>query len=214
MYFGWDISTSIVGVTVLDECGKWVKSSHFDFAKFSESRSLHDKMDESRWWVEEFLAPFSSGSHHHFFEERLANFAKGRTRLQTLMRLAGFNALFSYEVWRIHREICPYEKGGVGILSTHIHPSTVKAVMKREGLVIPKGGDKKKITLDFVRSTVPGWEVFLNRNENPHPFNFDRADSYITARAGFLRRYVLSNAKGKKATASSSGIEAARSEPG
>lgn len=209
MYFGWDISTSVVGVTVLGEDGKWIKTDHFDFAKMCKgAKSLHDKMDESHWWVEEFLAPYTSGSHMHYFEERLANFAAGRTMLQTLMTLAGFNALFSYEVWRIHREIATYEEGCQGVGTIHIHPSTVKAIMKREGLIIPKGGDKKKITLDFVKNKIPGWEVFLNRNDNPHPYNYDRADSYITARAGYLRRYVLGNAARTQAPAPEASTQA------
>lgn len=213
MNFGWDISTSVIGATVLDENGKWIKTDHFDFSKI-DAKSLHDKMDESQWWVEEFLEPYIAGSHMHYFEERLANFSAGRTMLQTLMILAGFNALFSYEVWRIHRELGEKSRWNesdpshpekmIGVCTTHIHPSTVKAIMKRDGLIIPKGGDKKKLTLDFVKNKIQGWEVFLNRNDNPHPYNFDRADSYITARAGYLRAYLSRNAK-RAETSSDSG---------
>ncbi len=190
MIFGWDISTSFVGVTVFDDNCKWIKTDHFDFTKL-DAESLHDKMDESQWWVEDFLAPYHTGTHHHYFEERLANFSSGRTMLQTLMKLAGFNALFSYEVWRIHKSLVA-EGSGVG--TTFIHPSTVKAIMKREGLVIPKGGDKKDLTLKFVSKKEPGFVIDRNRNDNPHPWCYDRADSYITGRAGFLRSYLSLNA--------------------
>lgn len=205
MIFGWDISTSVVGATILDDQGNWIKSDHFDFAKMAKgAESLHDKMDESQWWVEDLLSPYFTGVHWHYFEERLANFAAGRTMLQTLMKLAGFNALFSYEVWRIHQSLGTFEKGGKGIGTQFIHPSTVKAIMKREGLIIPKGGDKKMITLDFVKNKIKGFEVFLNKNGNPHPYNFDRADSYIVARAGYLRAYLSRNAK-RTETSSDSG---------
>lgn len=193
MIFGWDISTSFVGVTVFDDNCKWVKSDHFNFEKMAKgAESLHDKMHESQWWVEDFLAPYHTGSHHHYFEERLANFSSGRTMLQTLMKLAGFNALFSYEVWRIHLSLLTPGTGGVG--TTFIHPSTVKAIMKREGLVIPKGGDKKDLTLKFVSKKEPEFVIDRNRNDNPQPWCYDRADSYITARAGYLRGYLSSHA--------------------
>lgn len=213
MIFGWDISTAVVGVTALDHDGKWVKTDHFDFHKMAkEAKSLHDKMDESEWWVKEFLSQYKTGSHTHFFEDRLANFSAGRTMLQTLMTLAGFNCLFSYEVWRIHKEVATHEDGCTGVGTIHIHPSTVKAIMKREGLVIPKGADKKKLTLEFVKNIVPGWQVFLNKNENPHPFNYDRADSYIVARAGYLRKYVLGDATRKEALPPAAGAQAAGQE--
>lgn len=211
MIFGWDISTSVIGVTVLSDTGDWIETSHFDFSKI-EAKSLHDKMDESQWWVEEILEKYVAGSHNHYFEDRLGNFAAGRTMLQTLMKLAGFNALFSYEVWRIHRDIgdkCRWNKSEddpgkmVGVGSNFVHPSTVKAIMKREGLIIPKGGDKKQITLEFVKKKVNGFEVFLNKNGNPHSYNFDRADSYIIARAGYLRS--IQNAKREKASTSKTG---------
>ena len=197
MLFGWDISTSVIGFTVLDDSGKWVKSDYFDFKKL-DAKSLHDKMDECTWWVHDQLESYSSGSHHHYFEDKLGNFAFGKTQMQTLMKLAAFNTLFSYEVIRIHNEICTFEAGGLGMGSTHIHPSTVKSIMKREVLIIPKGSkEKKKITLDFVMKKLPEFPIVYNRNDKPQPFCFDMADSFITVRAGYLRSYLLGDSSTK-----------------
>lgn len=202
MIYGWDISTSFIGFTVLTDGGKFVETSHFDFKKI-KAKSLHDKMDESQWWIEDCLSKYISGSHIHYFEDRLGNFMAGRTMMQTLTMLASFNTLFSYEVKRIHLEMGERAKqvgdnSMVGVGSIHLHPSSVKAIMKRDGLIIDKKDDKKKKTLEFVSRTVKGFEVFSNKNGNPLPWNYDRADSYITARAGYLRKYVGTDATRKK----------------
>lgn len=206
MLFGWDISTSVIGVTVLTDEGKWVKTSHFDFAKMAKgAKSLHDKMDECEWWIEEILGPYLTGSHTHYFEDKLGNFAFGKTQMQTLMKLAAFNTLFSYMVRKKHLNIANYEAGGIGVTTHHIHPSTVKAIMRKEGLEIPKGSNKKLLTLEYVKKRIPDHDFEMNRNNNPKPFCFDEADSYIVARAGFLRKYLIPDAKGKKASSDKTG---------
>lgn len=189
--FGWDVSTSVVGLTILNDDGSWVKTEHFEFEKTKDGpKSIHDKMDECEWWIEDMVGPFFSGSHHHFFEDRLSNFRAGRTMIQTLMKLGAFNALFSYVTWKKHLSLLSSTEGtGVGM--THIHPTTVKSIMKKEGLIIPKGSDKKALTLEFVSRKIPGFLIERTRTGTPKPFMFDRADSYITARAGWLRSRMM-----------------------
>jgi hypothetical protein len=60
--------------------------------------------------------------------------------------------------------------------------------MKTQGLIIPKGGDKKELTLNWVRAHEKDFPIELNRNDNPQPYCYDMADAYITARAGYLLR--------------------------
>jgi hypothetical protein len=95
------------------------------------------------------------------------------------MKLAQFNAIITYIIWTTnpgnHRSV------------TYLHPSSWKSVMKRDGLLIPKGADKKVLTLDFVRRHQPGFEMQLNRNDKPQPWMFDRADAYCIGRAGYLK---------------------------
>lgn len=184
MVLGWDISTSIIGVTVLDLTGKYVNSSHLDMRKLSDL-SLIDKAEETEWWVREVLTDHVGDGHFvHYIEDRLGNFAAGRTMLQTLMKLAAFNMVVSYMIYKESLQV----KGAQSVFLKHIHPSTVKAVMKSAGLVIPKGADKKQLTLDYVRKVEPTFPVELNKNDKPQPWCFDKADSYIIAKAG-LRKF-------------------------
>jgi hypothetical protein len=107
--------------------------------------------------------------------------------IQVLMLLGAFNLLVS---WFIS------ETGGS---VSYIHPSTMKATLKHEGLVIPKGGDKKTLTLNWAMIKEPSFPIVRTKTGKPQ-YCYDMADSFGIARAGFLRAYLSLNAKGTKAT--------------
>jgi hypothetical protein len=199
MIFGWDVSTSIIGVTVLTDDGRFVTSDHLDLRK--SDAEMICKAEEAEVWIRGLL-PKHVEPHGAFFthyvEDRLGSFAAGRTMLQVLMKLAAFNMVVSYIIHRVSCELAEKDSGGASV--RHIHPSTAKAIMKKEGLIIPKGADKKQLTLDFVSKKEPSFVVDKNRNDNPQPWCYDRADSYIVARAGYLRRYLSKDATGTKAS--------------
>ena len=184
MRFGWDISTSIVGIAIFDNSGKYVESRHIDLRKMDPE--MIDKADVVDGLVRAMAkeqAAAKNYEHVHYVEDKLGGFTGGRTMQQTLLKLAAFNLTVSYIVWKsFHNE-------GLNSYVDRIHPSTVKSIMRKEGLIISKGGDKKKITLDFVCAKEKSFEQRLefNRNGKPQPWHFDEADAYITARAGFLR---------------------------
>lgn len=215
MIFGWDVSTSIIGVTLLKDDGSFVCSDHLDLRK-SEDGML-SKAEEVEEWVRELLECHASNFvvdriaqanpvfdapviFDHFIEDRLGSFAAGRTMLQVLMKLAAFNMVVSYIIQKASTDLVAKNVGGGGVRIEHIHPSTVKSIMRKEGLVVPKGGDKKVLTLDFVSRRWPGFTVDRNRKGNPQPWCFDRADSLIVARAGYLRSYLSRNGTGEEAT--------------
>jgi hypothetical protein len=187
---GWDVSTSVVGVTVLRDDGIFVCSDHIDLTKMEPNLLL--KAEAVQEWAGSFLEKYVSEhgvNHFHIVEDKLGNFSAGGTMMQTLMKLAAFNTTVSYIVWKESERIAETKSGSVSIL--HLHPSTVKSIMRsHDGLIIPKGSDKKKLTLEFVIKNVPGFPVEKNKNDNYKPFCFDRADSYITARAGFIRFFL------------------------
>jgi hypothetical protein len=176
--FGWDISTAIIGFAVLDDCSCLITTEYCDLRKHE---TLNDKGDAAQAFVTSMWAKYGEEKGVHFVEDRLAGFSGGGSNAGTVMRLAAFNAMVC---WMIHRTWMPEDRIEM------MHPSTVKAMMKQQGLLIPKGGDKKKLTLAYVAKREPeNFKVELNRNENPQPHNFDRADACITAWAGF-RKYL------------------------
>jgi hypothetical protein len=179
--FGWDISTSIIGTAILTDDGQYVSSHFLDMRKLEID--MINKAYEAERYIDTFVRSYGRSDSVHYIEDRLGSFAAGRTMQQTLLKLAAFNATVSYIIWHQFRTL----KARVTI--EHIHPSTVKSIMRREGLIIPKGSDKKGLTLEFVSGREPGFPVILNRNDKPQPYCFDQADAYIIACAGF-RKYL------------------------
>lgn len=187
MNLGWDISTSIIGVTVIGDDGKYITSRYLDLRK-SEDKTLILKCEEAEVFVRDVIEDhihLSQGNVNHYIEDRLGNFAGGRTMLQTLMKLAAFNLAVSYMIYKQSLQV----EGVKDVGLRHIHPSTVKAIMKPLGLLIPKGGDKKVLTLNYVKSREPNFPIEFNRNAKPQPWCFDMADSYIVVRAGLRKFY-------------------------
>jgi len=178
LIFGWDISTSIIGITILTDQGAFVKSCYLDLRKCD---GLLDKSHEVECLIYQFAKTYGQYDNIHFVEDRLGNFSKGLTSLQTLMTLAAFNSTVSYLIWQ-QFNVCT---GMVKVV--HLHLMTIKSVMKKMGLVIPKGANKKALTLEWVSLREPSFPVTLNKNGNPQPYCFDMADSYVVARTGHFK---------------------------
>ena len=174
MIFGFDVSTSIIGVCVLKDDGTPYEFSYVDLRK---KKSLCDKANA----FHDHLYDWGLHRSHKskiFIEDKLSGFSGGRTSQQTMMKLAAFNGIAQYIAFKKLQWVEPIP----------IHPSTVKATMKKDGLIIPRGSDKKKLTLDFVKDVVVDFPYVETRNGNPQPHCYDMADAYCVARAGYLKQ--------------------------
>lgn len=195
MIYGWDVSTSIVGCAIFtDEC-KFISAHHLDLR---DHDGLLAKADAFKTWLTD-IGINKGETNYHFIEERLGGFSGGRTSAQVLMKLASFNAICSYIIWT---HDAPFHAGRHRQV-TYLHPSTWKAIMKKEafsgveGLVIPKGTKsdvKKLLTLEFVKRREPSFVVEYNRNDKPQPWCFDKADAWCLGRSGWrlLQKQALS----------------------
>lgn len=211
MIIGWDISTSIVGVSVFDDDCNFVFATHIDLRKVDGMLEKAYAAEKSISSIFEDIKKYTNDEHehiYHFIEDKLSSFSAGKTMQQTLLKLAAFNAVVTFIV----DKTC-WEKT-LSSTVRHIHPSTAKAVMRKDGLFIPKGADKKKLTLDFVSKREKKFVVDKNKNGNPQPWCFDRADAYIVARAGWLSGYLGDDGQAKKASASKESSQAERESSG
>ena len=179
MICGWDVSTAIIGYAELDDDGELLSTAYCDLRKIE---GLDEKADAALHFVVSTKAGYDPDERVvHFIEDRLAGFSGGGSNAGTVMRLAAFNAMVS---WMIHRE-CEGE-------IVHLHPSTVKAQMKGFGLVVPKGADKKKLTLEWAQKRegfppVTYTKVTKRSGGKPQPWFYDIADAYVTALAGIRK---------------------------
>jgi len=175
MIVGLDVSTSITGVCYLNDDGSFYAANYIDLRKVD--KSLMTKAKAVEGYLHDVDRCLDDSFTHIFVEDKLSGFSGGRTSQQTIMKLAAFNGIVSW-MW--------YHFSGLNE-PIMLHPSTVKATMKRDGLIIPKGSNKKKLTLDFVREIVPEFKYVETRNGNPQPYCYDMADAYCVARAGYLK---------------------------
>ena len=168
MILGLDISTSITGYTVLDFEGNILACDHIDLRKeknfFKKVRIINSRLETVRdiYEVEQV-----------YIEQSLQSFRSGFSSAQTLSLLSKINGIVSW--------IC-YNMFGHD-------PKYLAATSARKlcGIKVPKGQKAKAVSLQFVIDSVPDFDVQYTRHGNPKAGYADRSDSYVIARAGWIR---------------------------
>jgi len=168
MILGLDISTSITGYTVLDYEGNILACDHIDLRKEKDffkkiqivSSCLEAVNDE--YEIEQV-----------YIEQSLQSFRSGFSSAQTLSLLSKINGIVSWLCYNMF----------------YGEPKYLAATSARKlcGIKIPKGQKAKKVSLQFVVDNVPGFEVQYTRHGNPKAGYADRSDSYVIAKAGWIR---------------------------
>ena len=168
MILGLDISTSITGFTVIGNSGDVVLCSYIDLKKFSnvfeKARTVEQELQKlfvqykiEQVWIEESLQMFSSGM----------------SSAKTLATLTKFNGIVSWIAWD----------------KFEIVPEYVAAVSARKeiGLTVPKGKRGKDVVMEHMLDKEPWFVVEYGRTGKIKPHFYDMADSFVVAKAGFLR---------------------------
>jgi len=168
MILGLDISTSITGYTILDDCGKIVSIGHWDTRNKNKFPNLFSK---SRFVKDKMLCLASEHNIENIFIEPALNmFMMGKSSSHTISTLTKFNGIVSW--------IC-YE-----IFSTE--PEYIPAISARKkcGISIKKGEKAKEQVMRFLLDNEDDFSVEYTKNGNPKPHCYDEADSLVIARAG------------------------------
>jgi len=166
MILGLDISTSITGYTILDgntilECGMidLRKKKYTDF--FDKSVAAKEVLNKlhKKYQIKEI-----------FIEETINVMSKGMSSAHTIMTLNRFNGILSWMCYEIF----------------DIKPKYIACRQARKmlGILVPKGGDAKKIVMQHWLDTEPQFTVEYSKFGNPVQGTFDRADSLVIAKAG------------------------------
>ena len=168
MILGLDISTSIVGATVLKESGELVYCEAWDLRNKNKFPDLYSKakfIKSKLWQVDDEF-----GIDKIFIEQSLMAFRPGLSSAKTIFVLAKFNGIVSY--------ICQ---------DNFTEPKYIAAPTARKacGIKIPKGKKAKQEVLNFLLDNEDSFSIEYTRHGNPKPGSYDRADSYIIAKAGW-----------------------------
>jgi len=168
MILGLDISTSITGFTVLDDSGDVLVCDYINLKKlngvFEKARMVEQELQKlflqhkiDQVWIEESLQMFSSGM----------------SSAKTLATLTKFNGIVSWIAWE----------------KFEITPEYIAAVSARKeiGLTVPKGKRGKDVVMEHMLDKESWFVVEYGRTGKIKPHFYDMADSFVVAKAGFLR---------------------------
>ena len=169
MILGLDISTSITGITLLDKEGEVVFISSVDTRK---NKNFFQKAEAIKSFLKDLSRKHSVDQ--IVIEQSLQSFRSGFSSAKTLSTLSRFNGVVSwmcYSLW-------------------NIEPEYLAATSARKlcGIKIPKGEKAKPVVLQYVLDNEPTFVVEYTKHGNPKPDSFDRADSWVIAKAGFLQK--------------------------
>ena len=168
MILGLDISTSITGYTVLDYEGNILACDHIDLRKekdfFKKIQIVKSRLEviNDEYDIEQV-----------YVEQSLQSFRSGFSSAQTLSLLSKINGIISWLCYNMF----------------YGEPKYLAATSARKlcGIRVPKGQKAKAVSLQFVVDNVPGFEVEYTRHGNPKAGYADRSDSYVIAKAGWIR---------------------------
>ena len=168
MFLGLDISTSITGFSLLSDSGDVILCDYINLKKltsmFDKAKTVEHKLEQifeqhriEQVWIEESLQMFSSGM----------------SSAKTLATLTKFNGIVSWVAW---------DKFGKT-------PEYIAAVSARKevGLTVPKGKRGKDVVMQHMLDNEKWFVVEYGRTGKFKPHFYDMADSFVVAKAGFLR---------------------------
>ena len=168
MILGLDISTSITGYTILDYEGNLLACNHIDLRK---QKDFFKKIEIVSSRLEEINEEYKI--EQVYVEQSLQSFRSGFSSAQTLSLLSKINGIVSWLCYNMF----------------YGEPKYLAATSARKicGIKVPKGQKAKAVSLQFVVDNVPGFDVEYTRHGNPKAGYADRSDSYVIAKAGWIR---------------------------
>ena len=173
MILGLDLSTSIVGATVLNNEGEMIYCESWDLRNKNHFPSLYEKAERVKQLLEILYEVKRYDIKHIFIEQSLQAFRPGFSSAKTLLTLAKFSGIISYICQRSYLK----------------PPEYIAATSARKacGIKVERGKKAKEVVLNFLLDNIDGFSVEYTKYGNPKPGSYDRADSYIIAKAGWIK---------------------------
>tara|TARA_R110000824_G_scaffold325082_1_gene512013 strand:+ start:60 stop:590 length:531 start_codon:yes stop_codon:yes gene_type:complete len=166
MILGLDISTSITGATVIDDKGNVIVCEAWDTRKyknfFEKAAYIRNKLVDTK-----IKFPITK----IVIEQSLQMFRAGFSSAKTLTTLSKFNGAVSWMCYHV-----------MGLEPEYVSATTAR---KNVGISVKRGQKAKAVVMQFVLDNEPQFDVQYTRHGNPRPECFDRADSWVIAKAGY-----------------------------
>ena len=182
---GVDISTSITGFAVVAD-GVLVYYDSIDLRKhkgfFAKTLVIKEKildiyeMYQCNQEPGEMTGNSAYPIERIYIEQSLHMFMGGKSSAKTLSTLTRFNGVVSWLLYELF-EIEPQFIGA----------STAR---KHAGIKVPRGQKAKEVVLDYLLKNEESFSIEYTNRGNPKPASYDRADSFIIAKACY---YLINN---------------------
>ena len=162
---GLDLSTSITGATVLDREGNTLLCESWDTRNKNKFPLLFHKAQFVRKNLFGLQYPFTKV----YIEQPFTFFNSGGSTAKTMATLQRFNGIIS---WICYNDL-------------NMIPEYITATQARKlcDLKVPRGTKAKEVALQFFLDN--GNEIEYTKHGNPKPGSYDRADSWVIAKAGY-----------------------------
>ena len=167
MILGLDVSTSITGFAVIDDC-KILLSGFWDTRNKRKFPCLYTKAQFLKQGLSEIREKYNITN--VFIEQSLQSFRSGFSSAQTISTLSRFNGIISWMCYETY----------------NIEPQLIAATSARKnaGLTIRRGENAKQKVFEFVLDKYPQVKVEYTKHGNPKPGSYDETDAIIIALAG------------------------------
>jgi len=163
MILGLDVSTSIIGVCLLED-DKIIKADYIDLRKVTgllhKAKVVEDYIDNNLKEVK---------IEHIFIEQALMFFRRGGSTAKTMAILQNFNGVVS---WLCFKQL-------------ELEPQYVTPISARSkcGIKVPRGKKAKEVVMEhFLESKE--FPIDYTRYGNVQKYCYDMADAVVVARAG------------------------------
>ncbi len=172
LFMGLDVSTSIVGVTILKEDFSIVLMTHIDLRKIDD---FWKKVDFVHDEISKLLIAHSI--YEVWIEEPALGYSQGKTSAHTLMTLIRFNTLVSWKV----RELLSSPK-----FITASHARKTCGILTQR--VSKCGKTHKQQTADYLMERDLKHLVWPTKKRSSKivDWAYDTMDSYVIAKSGIL----------------------------
>ena len=179
MILGLDVSTSIIGVTILDGHGNLLMCESWDLRNKKYYPSLYVKGKKVQEKFNEMIHQRQFRISQIYIEDSLQSFRPGFSSakiITTLAKMGGIVGWLCEEVFSIPPE--------------YLNSKTAR---KTCGIKVLRGQNAKEIALNHMLKKEPACTIEYTKKGNPKPGSYDQADSLVIAKAGYYLNNRRSN---------------------
>ena len=179
-FLGLDVSTNIIGYTVLSEDGGQLESGYCDL---DTKKTTVQKAAQFQPMLEEINKRYHIGA--VWIEEPFMMFAKGGSSAQTMAKLSSFNGMIQYACLNVFGF-------DPDMINANHARKTLGIKIQREKLC---GISTKEQILAWVKLQIPNFDWPTKTLKSgprkgltiPAPSCYDIADSFVVAKSGFVK---------------------------